>query len=53
MDRGACEDGSEGSGGEDGGGEDGLEGGDVGGGRNIVEIGVSGKIKKDRGSTTA
>jgi hypothetical protein len=53
MDRGACEDGSEGSGGEGGGGEDGLEGEDGGGGRSTVEIGVSGKVKKDRGSTTA
>jgi hypothetical protein len=48
MDLGACEDGSEGSGGEGGGGGD---GGDGCGGRSPVEIGVSGKVKKDRGST--
>jgi hypothetical protein len=49
MDLGACEGGSEGS------GEDGEGGGDDedGGGRSIVEIDVSGKVKKDRGSTTA
>jgi hypothetical protein len=47
--KGAYEGGSEGSKGE------GAEGGGGGGGerRNIVEIGVSGKVKKERGSTTA
>jgi hypothetical protein len=50
MNLGACEGSSEGSGGEGGGGGD---GGDGSGGRSTVEIGVSGKVKKDRGSTTA
>jgi len=43
--KGTCEGGLEGSEGE------GARG-DGGGGRNTVEIGVSGKIKKERGSTT-
>jgi hypothetical protein len=49
MDLGACEGGSEGSGGDgEGGGDD-----EDGGGKSIVEIDVSGKVKKDRGSTRA
>ena len=50
MGLGACEGGLEGSGGDGGGGGDGEDGR---GRRSIVEIGVSGKVKKDRGSTTA
>ena len=50
MDLGACEGSSEGSGGD---GEDSGGGGDGEGERSTVEIGVSGKVKKDRGSTMA
>ena len=50
MGLGACEGGLEGSGGDGGGGGDGEDGR---GGRSTVEIGISRKVKKDRGSTTA
>jgi len=50
MDGGAWEVGSEGSGGDGGGGGDGGDGGE---GKSTVEIGVSEKVKKDKGSTTA
>jgi hypothetical protein len=49
MDLGTCEGGSKGSGVD---GEGGGDDEDGGGGRSIVEIGVSGKVKKDKGSTT-
>jgi hypothetical protein len=50
MDLGTCEGGLEGSGGD---GEGGGDDEDGGGGRSIVEIGVSRKVKKDRGSIIA